>query len=298
MRSLAGTLTASISIILAITILAARIMSSDWDRPLQGIFPTHAADANHFSVVSWNIERGYRTDRVARFLHATAPAICLLQEVDLHDRRTDNRDVAHDLARQLGYSYAYGIAFQELSQSDHGAPAFQGQATLTRFPIARSRILRFEQQSSFWKPHTIVPNIPLFQRRQGGRIALVTDISVGKTTVVVYNLHLESRSGGAIQHAQLQEVFADLAHYRAGTPAIIGGDLNSKYNPSAVLKEMQQQGFTNTFGNQIKRTHILIGMLDWIFIRGGWQIQSGSVERGTHASDHDPVVAELIRRRE
>jgi endonuclease/exonuclease/phosphatase family metal-dependent hydrolase/tetratricopeptide (TPR) repeat protein len=244
-------------------------------------------------LVTWNIDRGYKFDRVVSALEEKKPELCLLQEVDYHDRRTRNRDVARDLAKQLGYNYAFGVEFEELSQSVDGEPAYHGQATLSRWPIVKARILRFRHQSSWWKPHKGIPDTAFFQRRLGGRIALVTEISVGGTSVVVYNLHLESRSGGAIQSAQLDEVLADLKQYPPGTPAILGGDFNSKYHPFGLLHSLEGQGFRSVLGEKVERTHVLIGWLDWIFYRGPWQVERGMVVRGTHASDHDAILAEL-----
>lgn len=223
-----------------------------------------------------------------------APDLCLLQEVDQHDKRSGDRDIARELAERLHYNYAFGVAFEELGQSVDGRPAYQGQATLSRWPIARSRILRFHRQSNWWKPHSWIPDTAFFQRRLGGRIALVTEIRVDGRPIVIYNVHFESRSAGAIQTEQLKEVLADLAQYPRGTAAIMGGDFNSKYHPYGLLHSLEAQGFNSVLDNRVERTHVIFGYLDWIFYRGPWRVDDGAVVRGTHASDHDPVVAELV----
>jgi endonuclease/exonuclease/phosphatase (EEP) superfamily protein YafD len=110
----------------------------------------------------------------------------------------------------------------------------------------------------------------------------------------VYNIHLESRSGGAIQTAQLNEILADLKTYPADTAVIIGGDYNSKYHPVALLHSLEKEGFHSVLGEKIERTHVLIGYLDWIFYKGPWMTEHGAVVRGTHASDHDLIEAELV----
>ena len=58
-------------------------------------------------------------------------------------------------------------------------------------PIVESRVLRFARQSAFWRPHALIPDIALFQRRRGGRIAPITELSLAGKRVVVYNLHLK-----------------------------------------------------------------------------------------------------------
>ena len=263
--------------------------------PISGSFAKAVPSGTSLRLMSWNIDRGYEFDGLVKLIRDKQPEICLLQEVDLHDRRTKNRDVAREMAKTLGYNYSFGTEFQELSQGVDSNPAYHGQATLSRWPIVNSRIIRFQRQSSWWKPHGVIPNVAFFQRRLGGRIALVTDLSVNGIPVVVYNLHLESRSGGSIQGAQLNEVLADLKNnYAPGTAAIIGGDLNSKYNPSSVRHYLEKQGFQSVLGDHLARTHVIMGYLDWIFYRGPWKVEEGTVVRGSHASDHDPIIAELI----
>ena len=62
----------------------------------------------------------------------------LLQECD-YNRRTGNGEVAMELARQLEMHCPFGIEFQELAQGSRASPAFHGQATLSRWPLAWSR---------------------------------------------------------------------------------------------------------------------------------------------------------------
>src|SRR5690348_14820842 len=137
--------------------------------PFTGSFASKPPAEGDLKLVSWNIDRGYGFDRVLTTLGEKQPDLSLLQEVDLHDRRTKGRDIARDLAEKLGDNYAFGAEFQELSQSVNDQPAYHGQATLSRWPILKSRIMRFERQSSWWKPHDVIPNTAFFQRRLGGR---------------------------------------------------------------------------------------------------------------------------------
>jgi endonuclease/exonuclease/phosphatase family metal-dependent hydrolase len=254
-------LTAGLLVALSAGLAAAQdsTAAQAFQTPSEGSFAQSAPLGNSFRLLSWNIDRGYGFDGVVTLLRDKRPDLCLLQEVDLHAHRTKDRDVARELAKTLGYNYSFGSEFQEMSQGVDDQPAYQGQATLSRWPILKSRIIRFQRQSSWWKPHRVIPNVAFFQRRLGGRVALVTDLSVNGVPVVVYNLHLESRSGGAIQGAQLDEVLADLKNYPAGTAAIIGGDLNSKYNPTSVRHYLEKQGFQSVLGERLARTHVIIG---------------------------------------
>ena len=251
-------------------------------------------DLKSIRLVSWNIDRGTQLDLVASGLEREPADLCLLQEVDWNTLRSAERDVAAELARRLHLNLAYGVEFEELGQ-EHGRPAFIGQASLTRLPIRQARILRFQNQSGYWKPHSWMPaSIPVLQRRLGSRIALVTELEFRHHLLVVYNVHLESRSLGKLQEAQLDEILADLARYPTGTAAILAGDLNTKYFPSRYLRKLEARGFHSVLGERVERTHAIAMALDWIFASGPLQIEDGRVRRDLHGSDHYPIYADVI----
>lgn len=245
-------------------------------------------------VLTWNIDRGTHYTQLLGSLQHLEPDLLLLQEVDSGTARTGGKDIARDLASALGLHAVFGIEFQELSQ-EQGAAAYTGQATLSRLPVRAARILRFAHQSGFWQPRPWIPrSIPLLQRRLGNRIALVTELDLAGKLLVVYNLHLESRSYGRIQFQQLDEVLADcLARYPPATAVLLGGDLNSKYLPGRYLKKLQQAGFTSATGQQTPRTHTIAMALDWLFARNLPAWQNGSVDHTATGSDHYPVTARL-----
>lgn len=247
-------------------------------------------------VVTWNIDRGSELDKIVAALEHDPADICLLQEVDWGTNRVHRADIGSELAQRLSMNLDYGIEFEELGQEeDHDHPAYIGQATLTRFPVARSRILRFQNQSGFWQPHSWLPSkMPLMQRRLGNRIALVSELSVHGKPLIVYNAHLESRSYGRIQMHQLDEMLADFkAHYPPDTSVILGGDLNTKYLPSIFLHKLEANGFHSATGDRVIRTHAIAMSLDWIFFRGPMRIEHGQVRQDVKGSDHYPVYAEL-----
>lgn len=245
-------------------------------------------------VVTWNIDHGEQLNVISSELQQNPADLCLLQEVDWNDARSAQMDVGAELAKRLHLNLAYAIEFEELSQ-ERGKQAFIGQATLTRLPIRTSRVLRFQEQSGFWKPRDWIPSsVPLMQRRLGSRIALITELEFAGRMLVVYNVHLESRSMGRIQSEQLDEILADLKKYPPNTPAIIGGDLNSKYFPSIYLKKLEHAGFRSATGERIERTHTIAMALDWIFARGTVKLEEGKVRRDFKGSDHYPVYAELV----
>jgi len=247
-------------------------------------------------VVNWNIDRGTHFDQIAAALERENPDLCFLQEVDLTARRSGGRNVSEELARRLQLNYAFAPEFQELSQGTTEQPSFQGEAILTRLPMHNVRILRFKEQSGFWQPHAYLPNLPIMQRRLGGRIALVAELELANGgMMVVYNAHLESRSFGHIQAVQLDEILEDAKRYPENTPIVLAGDLNTKYNPWTFSSKLRRAGWTSAFGKRTPRTHILVCALDWVVVRGAVKIESGKVLRGIGASDHFPITADLFR---
>lgn len=264
-----------------------------FNRPRQiSLAPRINKPLKKLRIVSWNIDRGKQLPTIQAELARQSPDILLLQEVDWHTKRTGKADIAGQLARSLRLNMVYGIEFEELSQETGSEPAYIGQATLTRLPVRSARILRFETQSGFWKPRPWIPSsLPLMQRRVGGRIALITELQFQNRLLVVYNVHLESRSLGSLQRKQLQEVLSDMRRYSPETPIILGGDVNSKYFPSSYLKEMERQGFRSVTGERIERTHTIAMALDWIFVRGPLVIEKGEVKREIKGSDHYPIYS-------
>ncbi|BDC48994.1 hypothetical protein F183_A13100 [Bryobacterales bacterium F-183] len=250
-------------------------------------------------LVTWNIERGYRLNDIARTLQELKADICLLQEVDRNVRRTSNRHVARELASRLGFHFALGIAFEEVTQ---GKGAFQGQATLSRYPFRAARVLTFQRQSGFWKPRWFVPDTPPFQERLGGRIALRTDFE--RPRIVMYNLHLESRGPEELRARQLEEVLRDAPSDAA---VVIAGDLNTKAGPHSPCVELlrkagfqdavgQPELFTTSRGGALAKLFIA-GALDWIWYRGPVGLEApGEVQRQIRVSDHYPLVAEFHER--
>ncbi len=269
--------------------------SNVMDEIRQGSFSSQTHSGKELKLLDWNIDRGTRLEKITSGITSIEPDLAILQEVDLNARRSQRLDVAEELAKTLKMNFVFGPEFQELGQGSTDKPAFHGQALLTSLPIRSTRMIRFQAQSGFWKPQPYLPKWGLFQRRLGGRMALIAELDFNGRTLVVYDLHLESRSGGDIQYAQLKEVLADTARYPADTPILIAGDLNTKYHHSTItiVDELKRAGYENAFGSREERTHVIVGSLDYIFAKGPVRISEGRVHREMHGSDHFAVSARL-----
>jgi endonuclease/exonuclease/phosphatase family metal-dependent hydrolase len=246
-------------------------------------------------VVDWNIDRGLQLSGVIDFLAAAKADLLLLQEVDVNARRTNRRNVAKEISQKLRMNYVFGREFQELTQGTKTSPAYHGQATLSRWPLLNVRLIRFREQSSFWRPRWYLPRTSVFQERLGGRIALVTDVNVGGRTVVTYNLHLESRGDDQLRRAQLHEVLTDAQCLSQKASVIVAGDLNLDATCGDVAAAISQAKFFNAFiGKRLPtttpRSMFPAGRaIDWVFTRGPLHPIEPAVHRDVRASDHYPL---------
>jgi endonuclease/exonuclease/phosphatase family metal-dependent hydrolase len=245
------------------------------------------------AVLDWNIDRGQHLDDIKEQIRQLKPDLCIFQEVDLDARRTHGTDVAKELAQTFSMNYVFAPEFQELGQGTSEDPAYHGQALLTTLPVRSSRMIRFQHQSGFWKPRRLLASsLPLLQRREGGRIALVAELDNGGKPLVVYNLHLESKGTGELRLQQLDEVLDDARRYPHETPIIIAGDFNSFTFHSSLIPRLREAGFRSAFGEQRVRTHVIVGALDWVFVRGSIECERGQVLR-VHGSDHFPITVDV-----
>jgi endonuclease/exonuclease/phosphatase family metal-dependent hydrolase len=249
-------------------------------------------------VVDWNIDRGLKLCGVIEFLASAKADIILLQEADLNARRTHHRNVTEEIARKLEMNYVFGREFQELAQGSKTSPAYHGQATLSRWPLSNSRIIRFQKQSNFWRPHWFLPDVPPFQERLGGRVALASEVNIVGKTIVTYNLHLESKGDDPLRCSQLDEVLNDARRYKWSTSILLAGDFNLDVSGTPAATAISRAEFHDAFANQHAPTtpgsfleHGRI--IDWIYTRGPVRAGQPQVHRSVSASDHYPLSVNL-----
>jgi endonuclease/exonuclease/phosphatase family metal-dependent hydrolase len=250
---------------------------------------------NSLRIVDWNIDRGLQLQAIIDFLADINADILILQEVDINTRRTHRLNIAEEIARKLQMDYVFGREFQELVQGSKDSPAYHGQATLSKWPISNSRLIRFSQQSHFWAPHWFLPRIEPFQERLGGRIALVAEINVAGSKLVTYNLHLESRSNDELRLSQVDEVLSDAMCQDPQCPVIVAGDFNldvSKDNAALAFARTEFKdaiAATRTATTPSRRLFEPGKRIDWAFVRGPIRASAGQVHDKVKASDHYPI---------
>lgn len=249
-----------------------------------------------FRVVTYNIHRAigldrrFRLDRVAGILADHDPDIVLLQEVDEGVPRSRKMNLAKTLAEELEYPF-YAMGHNVSLRKGR-----YGNATLSRYPIARERNI----------------DLTVDERKRRGcqhtTIALGDDLYGGQS-LEVFNLHLGLSARERQRQAGILARSRELATLGDGAPCLLGGDFNDW---RSLLRAffVEAMGFrcatdrdTET-GPQAIRTYPSFtprGALDRIYYRGGLRLVS--VNRCRHqsariASDHLPVIAsfELHRR--
>ncbi len=248
-------------------------------------------------VMTYNIHAGAGEDnvfdlsRTAAMIAAQHPDVVGLQEVDVHwDTRSDFVDEARDLADRLHMRAFFGPIY-DLPGTNPGDPRRQyGVAILSRYPIWYARNYEITRLS------TQDPN-PTPQPAPGFPGVL---LNVRGALVQVYDTHLDYRADPAVREAQVADMLAIL-HAHPGQKLLLG-DFNAEPDAAElaplwgplvdVLAEVPGAAKpTYPAITPVKR-------IDYVTVSPGIRICGGYVPEttvgGTQASDHRPVVADLI----
>jgi endonuclease/exonuclease/phosphatase family metal-dependent hydrolase len=249
---------------------------------------------DEFLLVSWNIQRGRFFDNIANWLGASVRAhVCLLQEVDVHARRTAFRDIPADLSNRLAMNSCFAVEFEELAQRGDSGAALHGNLTLSSAPLQNAAVHRFKTQPHDWNRYRLP--FAWLQPRRGGRISLMTEIVAQRAVIATYNVHLESRANDRGRYEQMKEVLREVESSSLRMPVIIAGDFNTHDGErSIVLEPLRAAGFEDAFHGATAPVVTKVGRnqrLDWVFVRGLRTITAKV--RHVPLSDHYPLVVRL-----
>jgi hypothetical protein len=181
------------------------------------------------SCLAWNIERGKVFDGILDALtnHADLKNkdLLLLTELDCGMARSENRNVAREIAQNLKLNYAFAtvyIALQkgsgvEANVSGENTNSIHGLAMFSKFPIKNAHAVSLPNGKD-----KMFGN----EKRLGCLRALVADIehSVGNFRAVT--VHLDAHSSRKHRHLQMKIVL-DHLETLPKLPTIIGGDWNT-----------------------------------------------------------------------
>ncbi|MFS0634317.1 endonuclease/exonuclease/phosphatase family protein [Mesobacillus foraminis] len=237
------------------------------------------------NVMSYNIHHAEGVDgvldleRIAEIIEQEKADIIGLQEVDNHwSERSEFQDQAKLLAERLGmfYTYAPNLDRDPLKEGEERRQ--YGTAILSKYPILHS------------ENHSLTK---IGNTEQRGVLEAI--INVKGNHLHFYNTHLALTASE--REIQIKEMI-QLASTSKG-PKIFAGDLNATPESKEMIPMYENyrdvfasnpDAFTYPAKNPSKR-------IDYLFTSGDIEITNSHVIRSL-ASDHLPIVAEIVLERE
>lgn len=237
-------------------------------------------------VMSYNIRSGNGDlARTAAAIRASAPDVLALQEVDVHwGARSGFADQAAALGDRLGMAVRFAHIYR-LPGAGGRPPREFGVALLSRYAVTAFGNRTLTRLS------TQVPD-PVPAPEPG---LLAATIDVRGTPVRLFNAHLDYRADPSVRARQVAELLAYVGPASAG-PTLVLGDLNAP--PDApelrpLLARLRDAwpadagpGGTYPAAAPVKR-------IDYVLVSPHFRVRGARVPP-TDASDHRPVVAELV----
>jgi len=238
--------------------------------------------------MTWNIAAGHGDiAQIAETIRQSSADIVALQEVDVRwSDRSSFVDQADSLAKSLRMEMRFAPIYS-LEDSAQVKPARQfGVALLSRYPIVEFRnhnLTRLSTQQQGAAP-TSAPGF------------LEATIDVRGTKLRAFSTHLDYRQDPAVRKHQVSEMLAIIG--KSATHSILFGDLNA--GPASpemrpLLASMHDAwpasagaGLTYPASAPVKR-------IDYVLMSDGFDVSRAQVPE-TQASDHRPVVVDLVMR--
>jgi endonuclease/exonuclease/phosphatase family metal-dependent hydrolase len=226
--------------------------------------------------------------RIAESIRAVDPDLVALQEVDVHwAERSKFEDQAAALGEQLRMQVRFARIYQ-LASARPALPAREyGVALLSRHPIAswaNHALTRLSTQQQAPVPEPMPGFLEAHVQLQG-------------STIRVFNTHLDYRPDPSVRRQQVSEMLAIIGD--ANLPTLLLGDLNAQPDASELRPLLQRlrdawpaeagPGHTYPAAEPVRR-------IDYVLISEHFRVQAARVPV-TVASDHRPVVVELVLRR-
>ena len=212
-----------------------------------------------------------------------------LQEVDVHwSERSGFVDQVAALASALGMEARFAPIYTLPNRDNSAVPREFGVAFLSRHHIVTWRndtLTRLSTQDSNATP-----------ARAPGLLEAVVDI--GGARVHVFNTHLDYRADPSVRRRQANEMAAAVDGVRE--PLIVFGDLNAPPDAAEIAPLFQRlrdawpadsgKGYTYPADVPAKR-------IDYVLISPEFRVVGARVPV-SDASDHRPVVVDLVLRRD
>jgi endonuclease/exonuclease/phosphatase family metal-dependent hydrolase len=205
------------------------------DTPETGDFSRGSAPParSRYRIVAWNLERGLELDGQLEAFRShpylRTADVLLLTETDVGMARSRNRDVAQEIARELGFHYAFvpcylnlskGAGIEYYSKGENGL-GLHGNAVLSRYPLSRVRAIRLKNGTDKMAGR---------EKRLGSQAAVVAHVEFPNYRLAAVCAHLDANSSQRHRAAQMRDILDGLD---TDLSVVLGGDWNtSTYNSS------------------------------------------------------------------
>jgi endonuclease/exonuclease/phosphatase family metal-dependent hydrolase len=248
---------------------------------LKAVFDSEERTVGYLDAGRYPPESDGRRELLDQAAMLRSSDVIILNEADWGLQRSDYRNIPEELAALLGWNYAFGVEFVELSpvqrsldmrSPDNTAPqeeldvnryrGLHGTAILSRFPLENVRLIPYRTQTYNWYEDE-KKNVSLLERgrrklvkeiflekalkevRRGGRnmlIAEITDPRFPAGKATIVATHIESRTSAKNRKLQLKELLETIKPIR--TPVIVAGDMNTSgadMTPTTIERELKKR---------------------------------------------------------
>ena len=156
---------------------------------------------DHFRILQWNIERGYKLNNVLSILKNLDADILCLQELDIYCKRSGNCDIAKIIAKELKLKCVFVAEFQEIESdvrnSSTQGGGVHGNAIFSKYNFNFWSISH-KYQPFDWNKDGLLKKEP----RIGNRNTIAAEIYLKNQSLICYSAHLEVFTGifGRVMH--------------------------------------------------------------------------------------------------
>ena len=227
------------------------------------------------------LDRRFKPERIIQIINEINPDIALLQEVDEGVPRSRELNLAKEIADARGFRH------YKLGHNVSLKKGYYGNATLSKFPIARERNI----------------NLTIDNKKRRGCQHTTIDVS-SKKSIEIFNLHLGLSAKERQKQAGLLTHSEEYLSVTKNKPCIVAGDFNDW---RSLLRALFIEGLgftcatdsTKRWGESAIKTFPSFaprGGLDRVYYKGKLKcIKAIRYEKNIAkiASDHLPIVIEF-----
>lgn len=185
-----------------------------------------------YRCVAWNVERGMKFAGILSVLknhpEISKADLLYLTETDIGMARSQNKNIARELALALKMNYFFAPGYLNLTKGNSieqhlagdNLVGIHGNALLSRYPLENLRTIPLKNCKDKMRGQ---------EKRLGCQTALVADVVFPLRKLCVVVAHLDAHSSQRQRAGQLKTILAGIKDQRH--PVLLGGDLNTNcYN--------------------------------------------------------------------